>query len=317
MLDNIQHFPKAASFKLPPFKVLLPTFAMILMFAVIFVIQPHTCSYFGLSLLLNLLIPAVFASMAQMLIITVNDIDLGIGPFISMTSCVAATILTSHLFLGFLALLLAIAAYAAMGLLIHVRRLPALVVTLGASFVWYGCALLLLPAPGGGSPQWLMEFVDWSPPFIPLPVLISILVAVIGYLLLIRSATGTVLRGIGGNAKAIRQAGWSLLSGRVLLYAAAGVCGVIAGLLLTGINTSGDANVGTQYTLTSIASVIVGGSEFAGGDVSPFGTVVGTVIILLTGSMLSFINISASWQLSFQGLILILVLGLRAFGARS
>lgn len=317
MLANIQRLHAGSSFKLPPFKVLLPSFAMILMFAVIFVIQPHTCSYFGLSLLLNLLIPAVFASMAQMLIITVNDIDLGIGPFISMTSCIAATILTSHMFLGFLVLLLAIGAYAAMGLLIHARRLPALVVTLGASFIWYGCALLLLPAPGGGSPQWLMDLVGWSPPFIPLPLLISVLIAVIGYLLLIRSATGTVLRGMGGNAKAIRQAGWSLLSGRVLLYAAAGLCGVIAGLLLTGINTSGDANVGTQYTLTSIASVIVGGSEFAGGDVSPLGTVVGTVIILLTGSMLSFINISASWQLSFQGLILILVLGLRAFGARS
>ena len=317
MFTNGSYVGLASSIKLPPFKVMLPIGAMVLMFALIFSIQSRTCSYFGLSLLLDLLMPAVFASMAQMFIITANDIDLGIGPFISMISCIAATILTAHLWLGLLVLLLAIGAYAGMGALIHIRQLPALVVTLGASFIWYGCALLLLPAPGGGSPQWLMDIVGWSPPFLPLPILIAILVGVIGYLLLIRSATGTVLRGMGGNAKAIRQAGWSLLSGRVLLYAAAGICGVIAGLLLTGINTSGDANVGTQYTLTSIASVIVGGSEFSGGDVSPVGTVVGTVIILLTGSLLSFVDISSSWQLSFQGLILIIVLGLRAFGARS
>jgi ribose/xylose/arabinose/galactoside ABC-type transport system permease subunit len=81
---------------------------------------------------------------------------------------------------------------------------------------------------------------------------------------------------------------------------------------MTGLNTTGDANVGGQYTLESIAAVIVGGSEFSGGVVSPVGAVVGAFIMLLTGSLLSFVDISTVWQLSAQGGILIVVLGLRA-----
>ncbi|MHB1304587.1 MAG: ABC transporter permease [Acidiphilium sp.] len=302
---------------LPPYKIMLPLGALVLMFAAIFIVEPRSLSYFGLALLLNLMLPSVFASMAQMAVIAINDIDLGIGPFISLTSCIAATWLDKRPVVGALLLLVAIGAYAVMGALIHLRQLPSIVVTLGASFVWLGCALLLLPSPGGAAPAWLAGLVNLSPPLIPLPVLVAILVGGVGQFLLMRTARGTVLRGIGGNPRAIEQAGWSLLAGRVTLYGIAGACGVIAGLLLAGINTSGDANVGAQYTLTSIAAVIVGGGEFTGGDVSPMGTVIGTLIMLLTGSVLSFVNVSTNWQLSVQGGILIVVLGLRAFGRRT
>lgn len=299
---------------LPPFKIMLPSAALIIMFAAIFTVEPRSLSYFGLGLLLDLALPSVFASMAQMSVIAINDIDLGIGPFISLTSCIGATWLGTRPVIGALMLLAAVGAYAAMGALIHLRQLPSIVVTLGASFVWLGSALLLLPSPGGAAPAWLESVVNAAPPVVPLPVLVAIVVGVAGQIMLMRTARGAVLRGIGGNPRAVEQAGWSLLGGRVMLYSIAGVCGVIAGLLLTGINTSGDANVGGQYTLTSIAAVIVGGGEFTGGDVSPAGAVIGTLIMLLTGSVLSFVNVSTSWQLSVQGGILIVVLGLRAFG---
>lgn len=269
-------------------------------------------SYFGLTLLLNFALPAVFAAMAQMAVIAAGDIDLGLGPFISLVNCLAATWLTTRLALGAIALVLLIAAYAAMGALIHLRRLPSIVVTLGASFVWLGLALLVLPTPGGSAPAWLTTLLAVRPPGLPLPVLVSILAGLIGWLLLMRTSYGTVLRGIGGNPRAVARAGWSLLGGRVVLYTVAGILGIVAGLALTGLNTAGDATVGTQYTLTSIAAVIVGGGEFVGGIVSPAGAVVGAWIMLLTGSLLSFLNISTDWQLSVQGGILILVLGLRA-----
>ncbi len=57
--------------------------------------------------------------------------------------------------------------------------------------------------------------------------------------------------------------------------------------------------------------MIVGGGEFVGGVVTPIRTLVGVWIMLLAGSLLSFVNIAADWQLSVQGGILIVVLGLR------
>jgi ribose/xylose/arabinose/galactoside ABC-type transport system permease subunit len=293
-------------------RVGLPAVALASMLGAIFAMQPRAMSYFGLTVLLNFTLPAILAAMAQMAVIAVGDIDLGIGPFLSLVNCIAATLLAGSPLLGWLALAALVGAYAAMGALIHLRALPSIVVTLGASFVWLGLALLVLPSPGGTPPAWLPALLGWHPPFLPLPVLASILLAGLGEFLLMHTSYGVVLRGIGGNPRAIARAGWSLLAGRAALYAFAGACGVIAGLALTGLNTAGDATVGAQYTLISIAAVIVGGGEFVGGIVTPIGTVVGAWIMLLAGSLLSFLNISSDWQLSVQGGILIIVLGLRA-----
>ena len=293
-------------------RVGLPAAALIVMLGLIFTMQPRAMSYFGLTVLLGFTLPAIFAAMAQMAVIAVGDIDLGIGPFISLINCIAATLLAQHPVLGWLALAALVALYAAMGALIHLRRLPSIVVTLGASFVWLGLALLVLPSPGGAPPAWLPALLGWHPPLLPLPVLVSLLLAALGEFLLMHTSYGVVLRGIGGNPRAIERAGWSLLAGRMSLYALAGLSGVIAGLALTGLNTAGDATVGAQYTLISIAAVIVGGGEFVGGIVTPAGTVIGAWIMLLAGSLLSFLNISTDWQLSVQGGILIVVLGLRA-----
>ncbi len=214
--------------------------------------------------------------------------------------------------------MLCVLAYAGMGALVHLRQLPSIVVTLGASFVWLGIALLLLPSPGGAAPAWLSAATGWQPPLVPLPVLVLVVLGAAGEAWLMRGSYGAVLRAMGGNPRAVERAGWSLLRGRIVLYGMAGILGILAGLALTGMNTSGDANVGTQYTLISIAAVIVGGGEFFGGIVSPAGAMVGAAIMLLTGSLLSFLDVSTDWQLSVQGGLLIVVLGLRVLtrGAR-
>lgn len=300
----------------PGLRLLLPALMLAAMLGLILFRQPRAASYFGLTLLFNFALPLMFAAIAQLCIIAASDIDLGIGPFISLVNCLAATLLAGHPLLAAAAFGMCVLAYAGMGALIHLRQLPSIVVTLGASFVWLGLALLVLPNPGGAAPAWLSAATSYKPPLVPLPVIVAAIMVLVGEALLMRTSYGAVLRGIGGNARAVERAGWSLLAGRVTLYAAAGLLGVLAGLALTGLNTTGDANVGGQYTLETIAAVIVGGGEFFGGIVSPAGAVVGALIMLLTGSLLSFINVSTDWQLSAQGGILILVLATRALTRR-
>ncbi len=104
-------------------------------------------SYTGLNLLFNLAVPIALATIAQMLIMTVNDLDLSMGTFVSFVACVTATFLQSSPLLGALILIAAIGVYALIGVMIHLRDLPSIVVTLGMSFVWGGLAVLILPAP--------------------------------------------------------------------------------------------------------------------------------------------------------------------------
>jgi len=293
------------------YRILLPIASLALLMAVTFYVQPRTLSYFGLNLLFNLAVPIALATVAQMLIIMVNDIDLGIGAFVSLTACVTATFLEHSTATGTAIMVALIAAYALMGAMIHVLALPAIVVTLGMSFVWGGLALFLLPSPGGASPPWLREIMTVKPPLIPMALVAACLIAGVTHWLIARSGIGTVLRGMGGNADAVRRAGWPLVRLKALAYGLAGLFGVLAGMALVGLTTSADANIALRYTLLSIAGVILGGGEFIGGKVSPVGAVIGALTLALAASFLSFMRLSPDWQIGAQGAILIAVLAAR------
>lgn len=293
-------------------RTLLPPVSLLLILAVIFVIQPRAMSYLGLNLMLNLALPIALATIAQLCVVTVNDLDLSIGAFVSFVACIGATLLPQTPVLGVASLLAAIAVYAGLGALIHWRNLPSIVVTLGMSFVWLGLAVLILPSPGGSAPAWLSGLVKLRTPLVPFAILASAALAILVHLFLVRSSVGTVLRGAGGNPQALRRAGWSLLRAKVAMYALAGFFGTLSGLCLVGLTTSADANIALRYTLLSIAGVILGGGEFTGGRVSPVGAVIGALTLTLAGSLLTFLRISPDWQIGAQGAILIVVLALRA-----
>jgi ribose transport system permease protein len=289
----------------------LPFLSLAVVLLATFYVQPRTMSYFGLNLMLQYSVPIALATIAQMFIITVNDLDLSIGPFVGLVGCISATLLLDNPVLGILALAACVAAYAAMGALIHARNLPSIVVTLGLSFVWLGIAVLILPSPGGKAPAWLQAIMAFKTPLIPFPIIAATLIGVAVHLALMHSSWGVVARGIGGNPKSLARAGWSVIRAKAAMYALAGVFGVLSGLSLLGLTTSADAHVADRYTLYAIAGVILGGGEFIGGRVSPIGAVAGALTLALAGSFLIFLKISPDWQIGAQGAILIIVLALR------
>jgi len=298
-------------------RALLPALSLTLILIGIAWLNPRAISYFGFNLMLNLAIPIALATIAQMFVITGNDLDLSIGTFVGFVGCVTATWLRDEPALGVLVLIGAIGVYAALGALIHLRNLPSIVVTLGMSFVWQGLAILLLPKPCGKAPDWLLQLMAFKPPWVPFPIIASIVIAAVAHVGLMRTSYGAILRGAGGNPVAISRAGWSLLKTKVAMFTLAGVFGVLSGLALIGITTSADANIGNGYTLLSIAGLILGGGEFVGGRVSPIGAVIGALTLALAASpLLTFMHIPPDWQVGANGAILIIVLAARALISR-
>ncbi len=294
-------------------RLIIPAASLAVLLVAIFYMQPRAMSYTGLNLLFNLAVPIVLATIAQMLIMAVNDLDLSMGTFVSFTACVTATFLQSSPWIGILIFMASIATYAGMGAIIYVRELPSIVVTLGMSFVWGGLAVLLLPSPGGEAPGWIRTIMSAKPPFIPVAIIASVLIALVTHFLIVRSSLGVLIRGVGGNDRSVERAGWSVVAIRAATYALAGLFAVLAGITLVGLMTSADANIALRYTLLSIAGVILGGGEFVGGRISPVGAVIGALTLTLAGSFLSFMRISPDWQIGAQGAILIIVLALRLF----
>jgi ribose transport system permease protein len=293
-------------------RTLLPALSLTLVLLAIWGINPRAISYLGFTLMLNLAIPIALATIAQLCVIAGNELDLSIGTFVGFVSCVAVTWLHDAPLAGIAILVASVAIYAILGALIQLRNIPSIIVTLGMSFVWQGLAILVLPSPGGTTPDWLLAIMAYRPPLIPFPVLAALIIAALAHFGLMSTSYGTILRGSGGNAAAIGRAGWSLLRIKMALFALAGLFGVLSGLALIGITTSGDANIGNGYTLLSIAGVILGGGEFVGGRVSPVGAVLGALTLTLAASsLLTFLHIPPDWQVGANGAILILVLTAR------
>ncbi|CAM3986696.1 ABC transporter permease [Paracoccus yeei] len=292
-------------------RLALPVLSLAVLVAAVFWLQPRAMSYVGVNLLFNLAVPIALATVAQMVVIMVGDIDLSMGAFVSLVACITAAILPVNPVLGALMLAGCVLAYAALGALIEARGLPAIVVTLGMSFVWGGAAVLILPSPGGTAPGWLTGVMKAKPPLVPMAIVASVLIAAVAHLVIMRSSFGVRLRALGGNARALSRAGRSTVALRAWAYALAGLFAVLSGMALVGLTTSGDANIALRYTLLSIAGVILGGGEFTGGRVSPVGAVIGALTLTLAGSFLSFLRLSPDWQIGAQGAILILVLAAR------
>src|SRR6185437_11760082 len=182
-------------------RALLPALSLALVLIGIAWLNPRAISYFGFNLMLNLAIPIALATLAQMFVITINELDLSIGTFVGFVGCVTATWLREEPLLGIAVLAGGIAVYAGLGALIHLRNLPSIVVTLGMSFVWQGLAILTLPKPGGKAPDWLLTMMGLKPPFVPFPIIAAVLIAVVVHFGLMRSSYGAVLRGAGGNGQ--------------------------------------------------------------------------------------------------------------------
>jgi ribose transport system ATP-binding protein len=288
-----------------------PFIGLALVLFVMIAANPAVASVFGLDLLLMPALSLVLVTVAQMFVVGGSEIDLGVGAFAGLVSVLSATWLYDQALLGAAAIIGALMVYASIGVVIQGRKIPAIVVTLGASFIWAGLGYSLQPTPGGTSPEWLTAITGWSiSPYVPTSILLIAGAAVLG-LLLDRSRLGVILRGFGSNPAAMGASGWPPIRFAMVRYLIAGVFGAAAGLSLTSINASSDINSGNSYTLLSVAAVVMGGCALTGGTVAPIGAVVGAVTLALIGALLGALGVSSDFNAAAQGAVLIALLAMR------
>jgi ribose transport system ATP-binding protein len=295
---------------------LLPLFTLALLFCINVAFNPNILSYNNIRMLVGAAVPLVFAGLGQMFIVGIGDIDMGNGYSIGLVNVLVAVVLTGNPFYGIISLFLFIGAYMLMGLLIEMRKIPAIVVTLGAQFIWLGIALVVSPAPGGSCPEWLRLFYRFKLIVFPMPVILCIAAALFCYVILFKAKYGIILRGIGNNPQAVMRSGWSFLAAKMTGYALAGLMVVLSGLSFTAVSLGSDANAANSYCMLSIATVIVGGCEFSGGIMEPAGVVAGALAMSLITTMLTFMRVGSNYQTAVMGILLILVLAIKLVANR-
>ena len=86
--------------------------------------------------------------------------------------------------------------------------------------------------------------------------------------------------------------------------------------MLAGYVGYADQWIGRGYDLDSIAAVVIGGTSFAGGSGSIWGTVAGVILVTVLLNLVLLLNMNVQWQLVVKGLVIIVAVAVYSFQRR-
>ncbi|EEW24070.1 ABC transporter permease [Rhodobacter ferrooxidans] len=115
--------------------------------------------------------------------------------------------------------------------------------------------------------------------WVPLPLIVTVMVALAGGALLSRTRFGRFLYFIGVSADVARFTGVPVRRTLILVYAFNGLCAAIAGLVLTAYFTSARSDLGSEALLNIITAVVLGGTSIQGGSGSVLGTFLAGLVL--------------------------------------
>lgn len=256
---------------------------------------------------------------------TVGGFDLSVGASMSLAVMAATAAMVIGDLGGLPAILIAVAAGVAVGLLnmflIVYARIPDLVATLSSLFLVNGLTLL------GVSGQSIAEGMSFngqatqgkfSPIFgwlgggklfgVPASVLVAGLIFVVVIVLLNYTRWGRAFYAVGGNPIAAAAAGIRVARYRMAAYLISGGLAAIAGVMLAARSNRGDVNVGDAYLLQAVSAALVGYAVLGANKPNAFGTLIGAIFVATLINGLTMFNFPYYAQSFVQGVLLVIAL---------
>lgn len=192
------------------------------------------------------------------------------------------------------------------GLIITLGRIPPFIVTLGTMGIFRGVALEVT----SGKP--IFDITSRVPNFdiwgtrnlgpIPSPVIITLAVFAIAFLILRYTRLGLYTYAIGGNEQATRFSGVNIDRYKLAVYTMMGLAAGIAGVVWSSRLNSAQPTVAEGAELDAIAAVIIGGTSLFGGE----GTLIDALLLAVIRNGLNLLHISSFNQDITIGAVIIL-----------
>jgi ribose transport system permease protein len=140
---------------------------------------------------------------------------------------------------------------------------------------------------------------------VPIPLLIMVVMFVISALVLKYTTFGRRVYSVGGNEQASFLAGIPVETTRFLVYVIIGVCGGMAGIMLSSQSGAGIPSAASTINMEVISAVILGGTSLSGGKGKIIGTVLGVLILSTLGNGLNMLSVPSFYQEVIRGVVLI------------
>lgn len=282
-------------------------------------LQPDFFSSSSLSGNIATFAPTILICVAQAVIVLSRELDLSLGAGVSLINCVMASLpqdkVGGPLGVIAIALLMALLLGAVNGLIVAYAGLPSLVATFATGAVWFGLALTLMPQPGGVISDAIGDGYAGTLLGIPVPLLI-IAGAMAAWILMARHRAGRRIFAVGSNPEAAAVAGIAIRRTKLLAYLAGWLLVGLGAIAISAQTMSGDPRLGQSYTLASVAAVVIGGISLGGGRGTPWGALVGALVLGLVTNVIYFAGIASSWQEFVKGLVIVAALGFMVLEGR-
>lgn len=239
--------------------------------------------------------------------------DISIGAVYSLGGVVAGLAMTSLGLPIWLSVLAALASGALVGVLngflVQKLDMAPFVATVGTQFMAKGFVqgitrgAPVYPLPDsfqtvGGSTAILGLEIPWV-------VLIAVVLSVVAAFILKYTTYGRRLYAAGGNGEAARLAGIPTSRLRFGAFIFTGIMAALTGVLMAARLGSAQAAVGNGFEMIVIAGAVIGGISMNGGAGSIWGMAIGAFFMAMITNGMTLIKISAYWQTTVTGALLI------------
>ena len=221
-----------------------------------------------------------------------------------------------------LAVILIILAGAAAGaftaFLVNKLNFMAFIATIGLSSVYQGLGYIITGSENVAiSNEAFYQLGSTLILGIPLPFIIMAALFVIYGVMLSSTRFGRKIYMCGGNRNAARLAGINPKKVTTILFMNSSAISALGGCILASRMHAGAPSGVLGYEFDAITAAVLGGIAFMGGSGGMLGCFLGLMLIAAVNNGLQAINVQAYWQITFQGLLLLLALTLDYFNERS
>lgn len=242
-------------------------------------------------------------------VILTGGIDLSVGSTLAISGALAASIIksTGNIYLALIASsAVGIGIGLINGLLIAKGKIQAFIATLATMTIFRGVTLVYTNGtPISKLPDSFVMLGNAKVGFLPVPVLITIIVAAIAIYVLSQTKLGRYIYALGGNEDSARLSGINTTKIKTLVYVVSGFASSVAGVIIASRIGSASPNAGVGFELDAIAAVVIGGTSLAGGEGRISGTLIGALIIGVLNNGLNLMNVSPFYQSIVKGLVIL------------
>jgi len=265
-------------------------------------------------------VPLALIAIGQTFVIVGGSLDLSVDIAISAIAVLTSLTIAGRVENILPAILLALAAGAAIGLvnglIVTKLKINAFIATLGTKLILQGILFSNFDNFAGKVPAEYDTLAYGSIGGIPIGVLLMFALVLLAFVILRMTRFGHHLYAVGGNQEIARLSG--IRTDRVLIIAhiLCGLGAAVSAIFIVSLLRSGGPHVGDGYDLDSISAVVVGGVPLFGGRGGVLGTLAGVVIVSILSNIFNILNVGAFAQQVVSGIVLIGVVALYSFRLR-